>query len=158
MVPIGIGRFHGSLYDTQFVLDHGGYGTPTAVNPYFNLNPAPGTGPYMVSGVAENAYAEFTQNPTYWGKNLTPAQIQANPYLDPGHVKNVIIYAKTDDVARYADLASGTVQIAGIETEDWPLIQAESSQIRLFRPAEQLDGVCWSNDEYSQVSHEHYCR
>jgi peptide/nickel transport system substrate-binding protein len=35
----------------------------------------------------------------------------------------VIIYAKSDDVARYADLASGQVHIAGIETQDWPLIQ-----------------------------------
>jgi ABC-type transport system substrate-binding protein len=43
-------------------------------------------------------------------------------------VKNVIIYAKTDDVARYADLASGSVQIAGIETEDWPLIQANPAK------------------------------
>lgn len=115
--------FTGLLYDTQFVLNHGGYGNITQVNPYFNLNPIPGTGPYDVSQVQENAYVEFTQNPTYWGKNLTQAQIQANPYLDPGHVKNVIIYAKTDDVARYADLASGQVQIASIETQDWPLIQ-----------------------------------
>jgi peptide/nickel transport system substrate-binding protein len=116
--------FTGLLYDTQYVLDNGGYGNLTAVNPYFNLNAIPGTGPYEVSGVQENAYVEFTQSPTYWGKNLTQAQIQANPYLDPGHVKNVIIYAKTDDVARYADLASGQVQIASIETQDWPLIQA----------------------------------
>jgi ABC-type transport system substrate-binding protein len=126
--PLTLVVFTGLLYDVQFVLDHGGYGTLTAVNPYFNLNPAPGTGPYMVSGVAVNSYVEFTQNPTYWGQSLTPAQIQANPYLDPGHVKNVIIYAKTDDVARYADLASGSVQIAGIETEDWPLIQANPAK------------------------------
>jgi len=122
--PLTLVVFTGLLYDTQFVLDHGGYGTPTAVNPYFNLTPAPGTGPYKVSNVVENSYVEFTQNPTYWGNSLTAAQIQANPFLDPGHVKNVIIYAKTDDVARYADLASGQVQIAGIETQDWPLIQA----------------------------------
>jgi peptide/nickel transport system substrate-binding protein len=115
--------FTGLLYDTQFVLNHGGFGNLTQVNPYFNLSPIPGTGPYMVSGVQENAYVQFTQSPTYWGKDLTPAQIQANPYLDPGHVKNVIIYAKTDDVARYADLASGQVQISSIETQDWPLIQ-----------------------------------
>ena len=68
VVPANTGRFHGSLYDIQFVLDHGGYGTLPSVNPYFNLNPTPGTGPYMVSGVAVNSYVEFTQNPTYWGR------------------------------------------------------------------------------------------
>ena len=29
-------------------------------------NSAPGTGPYMVTGIVVNSYVSFTQNPTYW--------------------------------------------------------------------------------------------
>jgi ABC-type transport system substrate-binding protein len=116
--------FVGLLFDTQYVLQNGGFGTPAQYNTAFNQKPIPGTGPYVVAAVEEGSYAKFTQNPTYWGSNLTPADIQANPYLDPGHVKNVIINAKTDDVARYTDLSSGGAQIAGIMTENFPLVQA----------------------------------
>jgi ABC-type transport system substrate-binding protein len=72
--------------------------------------------------MSEGAYVKFTQNPSYWGKSLTSTDIKANPYLDPGHVKNVIIYAKTDDVARYTDLSTGAAQISGIQTQNWPLV------------------------------------
>jgi hypothetical protein len=72
--------------------------------------------------VSENSFVRFTQNPTYWGRTLTQAEIQANPYLDPGHVKNVEIFAKTDDLARYVDLSTGTVQVAGIESQDWNFV------------------------------------
>jgi len=122
----------GLLFDTQWLLDHGGFGTPTTFNSYFNQNPIPGTGPYVVTTVSEDNFVEFTQNPTYWGRNLTAAQIQANSYLDPGHVKNVIIYAKLDDVARYTDLSSGAVQIAAIRSEDWNLIQASQNKYSFF--------------------------
>ncbi len=148
--------FTGLLYDTQFVLNHGGFGNLTQVNPYFNLSPIPGTGPYMVSGVQENAYVQFTQSPTYWGKDLTPAQIQANPYLDPGHVKNVIIYAKTDDVARYADLASGQVQISSIETQDWPLIQQNPTKYAYAVLPNNSMAFVGSYHEHVEVPHEHY--
>lgn len=114
----------GLLFDTQYVLQNGGFGTPTAFNTVFNQHPMPGTGPYVVADVEEGVYAKFTQNPTYWGSNLTAAEIQANPYLDPGHVKTVIINAQTDDVVRYTDLSKGTVQIAGILSQNWPLVLA----------------------------------
>jgi hypothetical protein len=29
------------------------------MNTYFNQNPIPGTGPYVVSGFSENSYVEF---------------------------------------------------------------------------------------------------
>ncbi len=54
--------FIGLLYDVQYVLNNGGFGTVTAVNPYFNLHPPPGTGPYVVIGVQSGAYVSFTQS------------------------------------------------------------------------------------------------
>ena len=76
--------YQGLIFDTQWLLQHGGFGTPTLFNSNFNQNPIPGTGPYVVSKVAENNYVEFTQNPTYWGNSLTPAQISQQPLFDPG--------------------------------------------------------------------------
>jgi len=113
--------------DMQWVIAHGGTGTPTSPNNYLSLNSIPGTGPYMVSGVAINSYVQFVQNPTYWGDKLSAAQIAADPLLDPGHVKNVIIYFKSDDVSRYADLSTGQAQIAAIQSADWNLITSNPS-------------------------------
>jgi len=123
-LPHVLASWVGLLFDTQYVLQNGGSGTPVAYNTAFNQHPMPGTGPYVVTTVSEGSYVEFTQNPTYWGKSLTSAEIQANPYIDPGHVKNVIINAKSDDVARYTDLSSGQAQIAAIQQQNWPLILA----------------------------------
>src|SRR5208283_456441 len=123
-LPHVLASWVGLLFDTQYVLQNGGFGTPVAFNTAFNQHPMPGTGPYVVTTVSEGAYVEFTQNPSYWGKNLTPAEIQANPYIDPGHVQNVIINAKSDDVARYTDLSTGQAQIAAIQQQNWPLILA----------------------------------
>ena len=114
--------YAGLVYDTQYVLDHGGFGTPSSPNIYFNQNPIPGTGPYVVSQISEDSYVKFTQSPNYWGDSLTAAEIKAQPLFDPGHVKNVIVYAKTDDVSRYIDLSQGTVQISDIESNDWSLV------------------------------------
>jgi ABC-type transport system substrate-binding protein len=119
-------QFTGLIFDTQFVLQHGGFGTPGAINSYFNTNPIPGTGPYTVTHVVENSYVQFTQNPNYWAKNWTAAEIKGNPYMDPGHVKNVVVQAKNDDVARYVDLSSGSVQIAAILSQDWSQVASNS--------------------------------
>jgi len=120
----------GLVFDSQWVLEHGGFGTATSPNSYFNQNPIPGTGPYEFTAVSENAYAKFAQNPTYWGNSLSQAQIAANPALDPGHVKNVIIYYKPDDLARYTDLATGNVQISAIQNADWNLVQAGAGKFQ----------------------------
>jgi peptide/nickel transport system substrate-binding protein len=119
--------FTGLIFDTQWVLDNGGFGTPATFNSYFNQHDIPGTGPYMVTSVSENSYVQFQQNPLYWGRNLTTQQVAQNPVLDPGHVKNVIINAKVDDLARYADLSSGTAQIAAIGSSNWNQILASPS-------------------------------
>ena len=107
--PWFIGTFidnAGLVFDTQWVLDHGGFGTPGHVNSYFTLNPIPGTGPYVVSKIGTNEFVTFSKNPNYWGKNLTPTQIKSNPYIDPGHVQTVVMKVRTGDIERYTDLST----------------------------------------------------
>ncbi len=110
------------VFDAQYVLNNGGFGTPGNYNTAFNQHPIPGTGPYVVTQVSENNFVTFAQNPTYWGDSLTPAQIAAQPMFDPGHVKNVVINYKPDDVTRYTDLSTGTAQVAMIMAQDWNLV------------------------------------
>ncbi|MDA4129488.1 MAG: ABC transporter substrate-binding protein [Thaumarchaeota archaeon] len=124
--------FQGLMYDAQYLLDHGSFGTPTNVNSYFNQHPLPGSGPYVVSSISENSYIQFSQDPSYWGNSLSPQQITLQPVLDPGHVKNVIIYYKADDLSRYTDLSKGAAQISDIQASDW--------------------GIVTSNPQYSYVS------
>jgi len=124
----------GLIYDTQWLLQNGGFGTPTAYNSYFNQHPIPGTGPYVVTGLSENSYVKFAQNPTYWGANMTVAQIAQQPLFDPGHAQNVVVEYKVDDVARYTDLSSGAAQIADIETPDWNLITQNPQTYSYFKP------------------------
>ena len=112
----------GLLYDAQYLLDHGGYGEPGNPNPYFNEHVFPGTGPYKVDEVVVNSYIKFSKNPYYWGKNLDKEEIKANPILDPGHVDEVIIYAKPDDFTRYTDLVTGQAHMAAITSENWKLV------------------------------------
>ncbi len=119
----------GYIYDMQYVLDNGGVGSAGTIPPnsYFNQHPIPGTGPYTISQVSEMAYVEFTQNPTYWGANLTAAQIAENPLLSPGNVQNIIINYKTDDTSRYSDLSTGAADVAIIEN-NFNLIQANPTK------------------------------
>jgi len=110
------------MLDMQYVLDHGGVGTPAAINSYFNLNPIPGTGPYVFTKVAEDDYISLAQNPNYWGKNLSPSDIAAEPLFDPGHARNIIMYYKADDTARYSDLVSNAAQVVVIGMANWHLV------------------------------------
>jgi peptide/nickel transport system substrate-binding protein len=118
----------GQVFDSQWAMDHGGLGTPTSYDSFFNLNPIPGTGPYAVTSASEDAYVIFRQNPTYWGKNLSSSQIARQPLIDPGHVNEAIIYYKPDDITRYTDLSSGAVQIAAILQTDWNLVLQNSQE------------------------------
>ena len=123
--------YDGLMFDTQYVLDNGGFGTATQFNSAFNQNPIPGSGPYVVSGVAEENYVKFTQDPNYWGlKDLQALSYQ--PIFDPGLVKNVIVYYKEDDIARYTDLADGAAQIVAIQQADWNLILANPNKYSYF--------------------------
>ncbi len=112
----------GLMFDVQDVLDHGGFGTPTLINPYFNNNPIVGSGPYVVTQVQLNAYVDFAQDQNYWAKNWTSSQIAQIPIFDPGHYKTIIMYMKPDDLSRYTDLSTGAVQIADIQLSTWNLV------------------------------------
>jgi peptide/nickel transport system substrate-binding protein len=119
--------FDGLMFDTQYVLDHGGFGTPASVNSYFDNNAIPGTGPYTIDDVVTNSYVKFTQNPGYWGRSLTQADVAANPILDPGHAATVYIYYKPDDLSRFTDLSSGAAQISVIGSANWNSILSDPS-------------------------------
>ena len=121
--------YEGLMFDTQYVLDNGGFGTPTQFNSNFNQSPIPGSGPYVVTQVSEDSYVQFALSSDYWGSNLTSAEIAQQPIFDPGHVKNVIIYYKPDDLTRYTDLTTGASQVSMIETADWDLVQQNSATL-----------------------------
>lgn len=125
--------FAGTIFDMQYVLENGGPGTYVSVNDYFNTHAIPGTGPYLVNGFSEDTYVSYIQNPVYWGDNLSSSEIQANPFLDPGHVKNVIIYYRSDDLSRYTDLSSGKAQIVAIGQADWNLVISNPNKYSYYQ-------------------------
>ncbi len=122
----------GLMWDAQYALNNGGLGTPAAINSNFNLSPIPGTGPYVVTGITSQVDVTFAQNPSYWGANLTAAQISANPVLSPGQAKDVDVYYVDSDLTRYTNLATGAVQIAAIEAQDWSSITSNPQQYSYF--------------------------
>ena len=143
--PLVFAQFAGVMVDSQYIVNNGGFGTPaTGYNPYFNNVITPGTGPYTITKYAPSSYEVFQQNPNYWGANLTAAQIANNPYIDPGHYKTIFVYWKTDDLVRYTDLSTGAAQIASINSQDWPLIQANPNLYSAFTIPNQsmiIEGV-----------------
>ena len=119
--------FDGLIFDVQWLLQNGGFGTPTSFNSYFNQHPIPGTGPYTVTQVVQNSYVKFSQNQKYWGKSLSAAEIAAQPIWDPGHAANVIVYYKPNNIARVTDLQNKVVHISAVEPSEWPVITANPS-------------------------------
>ena len=119
--------FDGLIFDVQWLLQNGGFGTPTSFNSYFNQHPIPGTGPYAVTRVVQNSYVKFSQNQKYWGKSLSAAEIAAQPIWDPGHAANVIVYYKPNNIARVTDLQNKVVHISAVEPSEWPVITANPS-------------------------------
>jgi peptide/nickel transport system substrate-binding protein len=119
----------GMIYDTQYVLNNGGFGTAVSVNTNFDTVPIPGTGPYTITAVDTNDYISFAQSSSYWGANLTAAQVAANPAIDPGHVKTAVVNFVADDLARYTDLASGAAQVVAISSSaDWSTVLANPTE------------------------------
>ena len=131
--PLVFSQFASVMTDSQFIINNGGFGTPASgPNSAFDNIISPGTGPYIMTKYSPASYEEFQQNPNYWGKNLTAAEIQNNPYLDPGHYKTIFVYWKQDDLVRYTDLSTGAAQIATIFSQDWPLIQQNPSKFGAY--------------------------
>jgi len=114
--------FEGMIFDPLYVMQHGGPGAPGAINPYFNSNPIPGTGPYQVTNVELNTLVVFQRFSGYWGGSLSSAQVAANPVLDPGHYQTIVVYFKSSDTTRYIDLTTGKAQLAAVTSSDFQLI------------------------------------
>lgn len=115
---------NGPIIDAASVVAHGGPGTPGAIDSYFTTSLPLGTGPYTVSQIQQNDYIVFKKNPTYWGNNLTAAEIGASPLLDPGHYETIAVWSKSDDVTRYTDLSSGAAQISAVTASDFQLVSS----------------------------------
>ncbi len=152
--PILLTSFNGEVYDVQWAIKNGGFGNATSPPSWFYWNPPPGTGPYKLVKAEINSYAEFTQNPTYWGANLTTAQISANPYLDPGHVKNVLIQYKADDLARFTDLSTGAAQLSDVLAQDWPLVTTNPTTYSYVKvgPESMLDDIMAINTQIAPTN------
>ena len=135
--------YAGLMLDMQYVFDHGGLGTPTAYNPYFNQNPIPGTGPYEITQVSEPNYVKFQQNPNYWGDNLSQQYLAQYPYLDPGHAKTIIVYYKTDDLTRYSDLTDNAAQVVTIQQPDWNLVTSNPALAYYQYPRSAMTFPYW---------------
>jgi len=113
--------FEGEIFDPVFVMQHGGPGASVAINSYFNSNPIPGTGPYQVSNVVTESSVTLVRNPNYWGKNLSPSQISANPMIDPGHYHTILVRNVPDDTTRYIDLSTNAAQLVALFTSNYQL-------------------------------------
>lgn len=124
--------YDGFMFDSQWVLDNGGFGNPTAYNSYFNQHPIPGSGPYVVTSVSEQSYVKFSQDPNYWGDSLPQSFIASYPLFDPGHAKTVVMTYKSDDVARFTDLSTGAVQLSEVSAQNWNQITANPSKYAFY--------------------------
>ncbi len=148
--------FNGLIFDVQWLLQHGGFGTPTSFNSYFNQNPIPVTGPYIVTQVAENDYVRFVQNPTYWGKNLTSQQTSDATFVHPVEAKNVIVYSITDDVSRFTDLSTGAAQIVAIQSTSWNLVTS-NPEFSVLQNATMEWRSFISRDKHKSLSNKYHC-
>lgn len=137
----------GMMFDVTYVMDRGGPGTPGNLNPYFGVNPIPGTGPYKVTNVVQNSFVEFTQWDGYWGRSLSASEIAGNPFIDPGHYQKVVVYYKPTDTARYLDLVSDKAQIAVVTSSNFQLIanQPETYGILKIRVPAQMNWLSLNN-------------
>ncbi len=88
-----------------------------------------------------NSYVQFTQNPNYWAEELDCRTDSGEPVHGPGHVKNVVITTKTDDVSRYVDLTSGAADIAPILQADWSNIVGNSKFSYFTQPGDAANIV-----------------
>jgi len=111
--------------DPTYLFAHGGPGTPTSPNSYFQLNALPGTGPYEITKAVTNSFVEFQKNNNYWGRNLSSSEISANPILDPGHFQTILVRYTPSDTSRYIDLLDGGSQISVVSGSN--LQQAEQT-------------------------------
>ncbi|MCY0858898.1 MAG: ABC transporter substrate-binding protein [Sulfolobaceae archaeon] len=98
----------GAIVDPVFIDQHGGV-QPNSPNSYINLHGMPGTGPYIISYVAQG-FSEIIlkANPNYWAMNASniPAVAQ------PAHIPVVIIYYGLSHTDRVEDFDQNIAQIS----------------------------------------------
>lgn len=119
--------FQGMMFDPTYMFQHGGAGSPGSINQAFNLVPIPGTGPYMVTAATFESSVQFTQYSSYWGDSLSAAQIAADPILNPGSYKNVVIYDITNPTTSFLNLQNNDVQMAAVTGSDFQLVNSETN-------------------------------
>ncbi len=106
----------GAIVDPVFIDQHGGV-QPNSPNSYTDLNGMPGTGPYVISYVAQG-FSEIIlkANPNYWAKNVTgiPAVAQ------PAHIPVIVIYYGLSHTDRVEDFDSNTAQLSYVSPQFIP--------------------------------------
>ena len=75
----------------------------------------------------------FKKNPYYWGANLTPSEIAANPLNAPGYFNTIIIKYILEDSERLLDLSSGKAQVAFIPWADLGLFNSSKWVIQTWK-------------------------
>jgi peptide/nickel transport system substrate-binding protein len=115
------------MYDPVYIMENGGPGAPGTPNSYFIGHMPPGTGPYVVESVIESSRMVFVKNDDYWGRSLTPAEVAANPILDPGHFETIVVKYIPDNSVRYLDLMKGEAHLAPITGSNFQLILQSKS-------------------------------
>lgn len=75
-----------------------------------------GDGPYITQTYVPNGYVTMVANPNYWAANLTGSA--TNYYIQPPHIKTVILNDKPDELTRQLDLESNKAQLATLSFSD----------------------------------------
>ena len=110
-----IAQWWGVVLDPVYVDAHGGVQANTP-NSYFNLNGAPGTGPYYIASVGTGFSTILLKaNPTYWG--LKASNIP--PVLQPAHIPVVVINFGLSSNQRQEAFATNQAQISYV---DFPVL------------------------------------
>jgi ABC-type transport system substrate-binding protein len=106
-----IAQWWAAILDPVYIDAHGGVQANTP-NTYFNLNGAPGTGPYYIASVGTGfSTVVLKANPTYWGLNAT----NIPPVLQPAHIPVIVINFGLSTNQRSEAFATNQAQISYVD-------------------------------------------
>jgi ABC-type transport system substrate-binding protein len=110
-----IAQWWAAILDPVYIDAHGGVQANTP-NSYFNLNGAPGTGPYYIASIG-TGFSTFVlkANPTYWGLHAT----NIPPVLQPAHIPVIVINYGLSTSQKSEAFATNQAQISWV---DFPLL------------------------------------
>ncbi|MGP8071045.1 MAG: ABC transporter substrate-binding protein [Candidatus Bathyarchaeia archaeon] len=110
-----LAQWWGVVLDPVYIDAHGGVQANTP-NTYFNLNGAPGTGPYYIASVGTGFSTVLLKaNPTYWGLHAT----NIPPTLQPAHIPVIVINFGLSTNQRSEAFATNQAQISYV---DFPVL------------------------------------